>query len=440
MVFPECLMTNHARRLLSPSEHHFFLHKKINGTVLYFKKANFNRRWKAISPQTTAGELFSFLSDLDGESDVYIGVNQFSRWRRTELLKYLRGNYVDLDYGRLVTQDDMNEVLCALQSQNLPSPSFVVFSGRGMHFYWIYEPVSPQALPVWQCIQNKLIMALSNFNVDRSVKDCTRVLRLVGTVNSKNSQDVYGLVLNQRDYDFQEFCNNILGEEQHSKKTKAEIKSLDVARTCKSYMHSSALPYRRWRLVYLDLIEIGKFHKTIPEGFRNEFLFIASVALSWFASPDSIKDEVLNIARRFCRDLPEKEVIQTTLISMNRAKAAIEGKKSVWCGVAVDPRYRMRRKTLYDKLGVLADPLIEKIKAIIPDRLADQREVVRQKNRDRSKEGRYEDKNSKEGFRESNRYRKDKAIKMKHEGLSVRKIADHLEISQTTVFRWISQV
>ena len=61
-----------------------------------------------------------------------------------------------------------------------------------MHLYWLLQPTPSTALPVWQRVQDTLIKSLASIKADPAARDCVRVLRLVGTTNAKNGQEVRG--------------------------------------------------------------------------------------------------------------------------------------------------------------------------------------------------------------------------------------------------------
>lgn len=50
----------------------------------------------------------------------------------------------------------------ALREAKIPAPSFMVLSGRGIHFYWLLAHLTAQALPIWQRIQDALVDAMAH--------------------------------------------------------------------------------------------------------------------------------------------------------------------------------------------------------------------------------------------------------------------------------------
>ncbi|WP_394999374.1 hypothetical protein [Acinetobacter sp.] len=425
--------------LNSPSEHHQLLHSTQHGHVIVWEKSSLNDgkgNWHKIGQEQSAGQVNTFLDGLKGNNDTYFTVNEFTGWRLQRLLKSLRANYVDLDIGAPATRYDLDIALEILHSKQMPSPSIAVFSGRGLHLYWIIKPTPAMALPVWQAVENALVKSLEDFHADMVVKDCTRVLRMVGTVNSKNGEMVRGLLLDPTPWSFHDLTNEVLGHISPSKPHKAKINSLAAAQIRKG-IHPKASNHRRWHYVLKDLQKIGRYHRKIPEHFRNEYLFLSSVALSWFASPDTIETEVQDIAARFCPDVSLHEATQAASASITRAMAAAAGEKTKWCGIEKDPRYHFKRKTLFERIGPLALPILDQLQAIIPEELATARESNRQKHRDRTAEGRYRDKNTGKGHRQGNVEVVALARSLRAEGKSVREISSSLNKSVGSVHAWI---
>jgi len=418
-----------------PVGHHGLLHASPSGTVLVWEQRLEGNRWHKIQPDAAQDEVRTFLAGLSGSADTYFSVNEFYGWRLQRLLKSLRACYVDIDLGRPADRLDLDAALDTLLEKRMPGPNLVIFSGRGLHLYWIINPTRAQALPVWQSIERALVGALIGLGADIKAKDCTRVLRLAGTVNSKNGTTVRGLVLDGVPWNFHHLTNEVLGY-RPAKPEKAKVRSLDAARVRQGY-HPRATTFRRWHLVLSDLRAIGKHHGRIPEGHRNEFLFLSSVALSWFASPESIQDEVEDMAQQYCPDINASEAVLAASQSIARAKKAAGGEMQLWNREEVDPRYRFKRRTLWERLEELADPIKHRLRAIVPDDLAEKREMERQKSRDRVSEGRYSDHNTGEGVRAGNREKVAIASRLVSEGRSIRSIAGELGVSEGSVRRWL---
>ena len=159
-----------------------------------------NNRW------TQAFEIRKFLMNLVHkpefhECDFYVSQGEFfSRNDRTvNNLASINVNFVDLDYKILVeyrpeisenpTPEAWEELIKShCEKFEIPLPNDIVFSGGGVHLKWIFdEPVSRAELALWQYAQKLLFAQFKTLGADPNSSDAARVLRIVGTLNHKNS-------------------------------------------------------------------------------------------------------------------------------------------------------------------------------------------------------------------------------------------------------------
>ena len=123
--------------------------------------------------------------------------------------------FVDLDYYKTEHADAhpqhvLGLTLEALQDKQLPPPSFAVASGRGLALVWLHHAVPRAALPRWRACQQVLWHTLRHLGADRLASDAARVLRLVGTRNSRSSTLVEGLTAPGEPWDFDQLADEIL--------------------------------------------------------------------------------------------------------------------------------------------------------------------------------------------------------------------------------------
>lgn len=368
--------------LITPADHFGYLHSPAHGTAILWEKAG-QGGWHKL--RAGDAHIPQLLAQQAGKADRFLSVNEFVSWRVIRQLKSLRANYVDIDGC-----EDWRAALNALHDARLPAPSFIVFSGRGLHLYWLHEPVPAKALPVWQRVQDTLLKALLPLGGDPRAKDCTRVLRLVGSVNSKNNKAVLGRVLDPTEWKFHDLCDEVLGPKKEPKT--AQVLDLATAKAKKGERIYTGSIYDRWHLVYMDLLEIARWHDFggIPEGHRNEWLFLSAVAMSWFASPASLQNELEKQAKAWTPHLTLPEIRKALKSPIDRAVKAAAGETISWEGQQVDPRYRFRRETLWQRLKpIIPEELAHKLRAIVSDEVKQQHEKEREKKRDRVAEGRH---------------------------------------------------
>jgi len=415
-----------------PNEHYHLLHPargaphEQRGVVIHWERhAAAGKQWIKLKPNDPRiPEIFR--ADA-GKSDTFITVNEFDGWRYIRSLRSLRALYVDLD-----DQTDSYAVLDALAEAKLPGPNIIVSSGTGLHLYWLLEPLPPKALPVWQRCQDALIKALKPLGADSAAKDCTRLLRVVGTRNK--GEDVKAIVLDGHHWALRQIAFEILGTEGKGKKphvsaTHAEIRDLRAKRLNPDKAIQGSI-YARWHLVYQDLLRISAHHgHSIPSGHRDKWLFLAGVALSWFTHPQGIEHELVSLGGTHT-DLNGPEIAQAGQPSLKRALQAAAGHKIEWRGEMVDPRYRFRRQTLYDWVGdLIPASLLPKMRAIIPDEEGQRRKGGRDKSR-------YATHYTGHGVRTSNEEKRATARLLRAQGATYRAIAAELGIHHKTAQNW----
>ena len=82
-----------------------------------------------------------------------------------------------------------DSVLYFCHQEGIPTPSILVFSGRGIQAKWLLEGAVPRpALPRWNACQRYLVDRLKVAGADVGAKDASRVLRLIDTVNTKSGE------------------------------------------------------------------------------------------------------------------------------------------------------------------------------------------------------------------------------------------------------------
>ena len=154
--------------------------------------------------------------DLNNK-DTYISINTFYKtYRRIECLKELRACYIDLDvYNTGFTKE---QVMMNLDenyyNKTIPIPNFTIDSGRGLYLIWLINTVPSKALPLWKAVEEYFYKELKCFGADRKALDPTRILRTVGSENTKSNTIVKIVDENEYVYDLREIQNNFLPDLQ----------------------------------------------------------------------------------------------------------------------------------------------------------------------------------------------------------------------------------
>lgn len=365
----------------TPQEHFNLLHTpNQHGTAILWERQGLGKHWHKLQPDD-AYHAPALLRAQLGAQDSFITVNEFRYWRQVDNLKSLRALYCDID-KKICVDEELGSILSAA---HLPWPNLVVESGRGVHLYWLHEPVPAKALPVWQRCQDYIVKSLAAEGADQSAKDCARVLRLCGTVNAKNGQVVTGRVYDPEPWGFHGLCDEILGfRPEHQPGAGAKVKDFATAKANKGQRLHTGSIYDWWHLVYRDLLSIAQHYwfGGIPTGHRNNFLFLSSVALSWFAHADTLENELTHRAMSWTPGLSKSEVRDAIQPAIKKARLAADKQKVEWNGQERDPRYWYRRETLHELMSpLIPSELAPKLRAIVSDEILEQHRRERERAR-----------------------------------------------------------
>lgn len=419
--------------LSQPINHHERLHGAAHGTVIYWERRAGKDRWSKVEPGDPVQQL---ISGLAGAPDTFISANQFHGWRLVRLIKSLRACYVDIDGS-----SDLEEALALLRAARIPAPSFVVYSGRGMHLYWLLQPTPGQALPVWQRVQDVLIKALASIGADPAARDCARMLRLVGTTHSKSGNEVRGVVLTDTLWTLHELADEVLGARE-AKRSKVYDLAAAGARKGRASGRNrwQGSIYGWWYLVYQDMVKISqyKWPNGVPPGYRDRVLFIMAVALSWFSEPATLYTEILSTAKEMTPSLEEHEIATTMASVLKRAARRAAGEHDHYNGKDYDPRYNYSAESLRKYLvDVIPAELHSQLRTLAPAEVILARKQAREAARNRVAEGRYEQ--TREQYLKAAKAKTASARLLKAQGKTAKEIAAELGISRASVFNYLRE-
>ena len=205
----------------------------------------------------------------DGQQ-VYVGANPRTGCgeRCATGVTLARCIFVDIDNAKV------DEVRFRMREHDLPAPTIIVASGRGVHLYWrLTEPLTD--LRLWTSYQRGQASLLG---ADPAVHDPPRVMRLPGFLNRK-----------------------------HSPPCPCELIEADAARTYELTEFSDALALAPARPVGHDRAHA---HSTVTEGNRNTTLTsLAGAMRRHGADVETITDALLSENQRRCKPpLPDAEV------------------------------------------------------------------------------------------------------------------------------------
>ena len=312
--------------------------RNLYGSVAVFEQRKF---WKETFFNDKA-EKTIYINRLKArEVDVYGSVNEFSMAKRSEAtIVKLNKLMCDLDcheggFNEWVTLEVLRADFFGSQ---VPYPSEVVNSGRGLHLYWYLEDEGRESLAKWKTVQQIILNSLApiseqtSCNVDFKCIDPARVLRVEGTWNTKSKSpcrliektnltytldDIlecfYGVNLD----DLKPFNSNPNKDTGNDKKTltgaknalneRGEWKDLKVKRTNGIVSVFNAYSLLTCRAA--DLRKLLELRGGDMEGMRDEFLTMyAWTIISKKDDLEKLERELHGINSLFKNPLKDKEV------------------------------------------------------------------------------------------------------------------------------------
>lgn len=177
------------------------------------------------------------IEDYKNKRDIYYTPNTFNSpiKRQRDYLWQLHRFYIDIDHKKGTRAIDQFEVAGAIeelvQANKIPQPTEYINSGRGIHIYWDIANCHIMLLDLWEKIENYLFNQLKsiekrieNIEIDKRATDPTRLLRLPGTINSKNNSKCYSMLKREENiYNIFDLKKAYIKQNRAYKKNKSNI-------------------------------------------------------------------------------------------------------------------------------------------------------------------------------------------------------------------------
>lgn len=423
-------------------------------------------------------ELPLMLASVNGQVlDTYLSQHEFFKPNRQLVnCKRLTSLYIDIDGYKDVqhcppsAEAQLDSLMALCELQHIPPPTVVVHSGRGLQAKWVLEkPVPPAVTVRWQAVQQRLWRQLKPLGADAKALDVSRVLRLVGTVNTKNgvvAREVFrsrtptmGAVRLENGviaYPFDVLADTVLPltraqlEEERrirtalavGEATQGEVlHSVDRAATATEFEWLSPEEWTRRRYTRLvpaqlawdrlsdlrRLVQVRGWHKGVDEGYRDTFLFLSGCFLAWTGLASDLQAEMRELAHEFVPTWSHAQVDASLRPVYARCKSALAGEKVVFKGMEVDPRYRYTNNQLVELLS------------LEPHEEREMKTIISKNEARRRNSQRHEDRRREQGCLLRDEYcarstdRRAQARQMKAKGKSLSQIAKALGVSKSTV-------
>lgn len=437
----------------SPLAHARYLHDSGKGKVTVGQKTNLESPDDWNQTSHSVEQLYEVLPAYAGLNDVYITQNRFYGPRATNRIAELSALYSDLDYynasdfalTQMPPEAAFESASNALLKAKIPFPSLAIYTGRGLALVWRHKPVSRNVLPKWERCQQCIFEVLEELGADPGAKDAARVMRLVGTYNSKSGGLVETIIENLDEvWEFADLADEILpipqeqfeeqrarsrenGEKLPSKTSRRAFQGrqdgeegFTLTTLCKSRMED----LRR-------LMELRGMEK-LPPGRRDEWMFVAGVSLSYLVAPEALEKKMFALGREVANwsEAKTRSCISTVL---SRAHAAADGKTLEWQGQQRTTRYWLTNEEIIRRLRITPEEE-EHLKTIISKDTRRKRDRER-KERQRRSEGVAPRAAYLAERKESRQHDRHTAQRLSSQGMSLRKIGSELGISHTQVKR-----
>ena len=352
-------------RILGPEDHATVLHGQGRGTVTIARRIN--GRWT--ERNVHLDDVGYVTRQLAGETDVYLSQNRFFGWRRAiACLAQLDALFIDLDYyslapgiGHLRPGYVLSVALAQLDESRIPAPTIAISTGRGIALIWMHSAVPRGALSRWQACQREVYHALSDLGADSRALDAARVLRLIGTENSKSGTLVMPLTDMGHVWDFDALADEILPlKRAELERLRAERATAWMRRRARSPMSLPSkfthMTLAEGRLTDLQRLLHYRFMGVLPAGQRDEWMFCAAVNMAYLTGADTLPRELAALAREVA-GWDEGETKARMSAVQRRSKLAALDQRITYRGMDVDLRYRLRNDTIIERLRITEEEM-----------------------------------------------------------------------------------
>ncbi|MEG1411393.1 MAG: hypothetical protein RSD36_16260 [Terrisporobacter sp.] len=261
------------------------------------------------------------MEDYKNKEDIFYTPNTFNSpiKREREYIWQLHRLYIDIDHKNGTYPVDQYEIAIAIQElvneNKIPEPSEYVSSGRGIHIYWDIHNCHVMLLDLWEKLEGHIYSTvktiennINNIKVDKLATDPTRILRLPGTINSKNNEPCYSMLKNNNVYNIFELKELYLKPKASKKRKKGNI---------------TVLPTKN--LYTLNVYRTEDFKKILElrhgkvKGYRNALIMFYSY--HYRLANDITVEELIKCTKEFNRifkePYPSRELVSVCR-SVNR--------------------------------------------------------------------------------------------------------------------------
>jgi hypothetical protein len=420
-------------------------------SVLAKDRAGVMRQQSYILPK-----LAQVLQLLPRDRDSYLSQAEFiAPNRRIVNLARIGLLFVDLDCYKLGIAPDAAcwHLLQECDERSIPHPSIIIHSGRGVYAKWLLDGTIPrQALPRWNRLQSTLVSAFQGVGADPAAKDASRVLRIVGTVNTKSGEVVRVMHLN-RDrggepvrYGFEQLSEWLMPDER--REVEAERKAQQSAKEARQEsdklrlvqggnpnikvkgLHRFSGRQLAWHRLE-DLRKLADLRGGVPEGGRMVWMFWSLNFLLLSGATHS--GQMFHEARALAREIGFLDGWNEGDLSTlyRKAQAYERGERIEHEGREYPPLYTPRNQTLIDVFRITPDEE-RQLRTIVSAGEAKERDKKRRETSRRAAGA-----VARAAYQAQALAKKEQAKALKEQGFSAKQIAEQIGAPVRTIYHWM---
>ena len=310
---------------------------------------------------TNVTGLREVVEQVEGQTDTYITPNtMYKPFRGVENIRQFRALYIDIDGVEGDQLGTAYKVLELVENKEIPKPTMIVNSGRGIHIYWRIANAPYGALHTWQELEDYLYYKLKHLGADRSATDGARILRLPGTINSKNNATCRALMI---DNSIEHSMYDLREEYLHYKPKTKQLEFIETKKNtshkviANSFFNSYSLHMTRSS----DIITLCKLRNYSVKGYRNMILHCFAYWKGiYIRDEEELAKEVIDLNNSFKEPLKDNEVnaiLRCIPKAIDKFIAYEQGirngeRKKVTKGLRDKGGYWYKNETLIERLNI----------------------------------------------------------------------------------------
>lgn len=378
--------------------------------------------------------------EIGGAVNCYVAQNptQYGQSRGNLTVSCLQNCWVDLDTYNVPELAGMDswQVFDLIRDAHpdLPTPTMIASSGRGMYLIWTFVKTKPASwLRAWNEIENNLVELLKPFGADPKAKAAAGLLRIAGTENSKSlSIARYEQISAPITFEsLQRYSNGLTRarkQQEESQRRKRVASKPAVRRGNENNVRTLRNLYTMHFARLEDYRRLAELRGGRLTDLRNAAIFCYSVSAAWYCnSVEELRQEIECFIDDFISE-PEKYKRRKMPVSVfNRKQQSIEGITIQWQGKERDARYTMKNSTIIQMLEITPEEQ-QHLKIIITTA-----EKRRRWNEKRNQRRWDEGKLTRKAYENAAAERRQMALQLSAEGRKQAEIAEALNVSRRSV-------